>query len=177
MRQDEPTRSIVVGHTVIRLPAWRPSGATARFARTVLRRRKAVNKQINRRELLRSMAGSPVMAALGAGGLLTLLADRQAVAAGTAIPIVGVTSEVGDRGTMAGEAHRHTFGAIFTLKRINPNNGDITGDIIGQTQQVLSTGDEPEDFHVHFIRMQNVLISQTIPTFVADQHAHQLHVD
>ena len=118
-----------------------------------------------------------------APALVALLVAHAAVAhaenctGSGAIPIVGVTSEVGDRGTMAGEAHRHTFGAIFTLKRINPNNGDITGDIIGQTQQVLSTGDEPEDFHVHFIRMQNVLISQTIPTFVADQHAHQLHVD
>jgi hypothetical protein len=136
-----------------------------------------LNKQINRRDLLRSMAGSPVVAALSTGGLLTLLADRQAVAAGTALPIVGVTSEFGDRGTMAGEAHRHTFGAIFTLRSINPDNGNIVGDIVGQTQQVISTGDEPEDFHTHFIQMQHVLITQTIPTFVADQHAHQLHVD
>ena len=136
-----------------------------------------MNKSINRRDLLRSIAGSPVVATLGAGGLLTLLANRQAVAAGTSLPIVGFTSEFGDRGTQPGEAHRHTFGAIFTLKSINPDNGNITGDIIGQTQQVISTGDEPEDFHVHFIRMQGVLITQTIPTFVADQHAHQLHVD
>lgn len=54
---------------------------------------------------------------------------------------------------------------------------DIVGDIIGRTQLVISTGDEAEDFHVHFIRMQRVLISQPIPTLVADQHAHQPHVD
>ena len=136
-----------------------------------------MGKQISRRDLMKTMAGSPIVATLGSGGLLTLLANRQAVAAGTTIPIVGVTSETGDRGTMEGEAHRHTFGAIFTLKSINPDNGNITGDIIGRTQLVISTGDEAEDFHVHFSQMRNVLISQTIPTFVADQHIHQLRAD
>ena len=136
-----------------------------------------MGKQISRRGLVRSLAGTPVVATLGTGGLLTLLANRQAVAAGTAIPIAGVTSETGDRGTMEGEAHRHTFGAIFTMRSINPDNGNILGDIIGRTQLVVSTGDEREDFHVHFIQMRNVLISQTVPTLVADQHLHQLHVD
>ncbi len=135
-----------------------------------------MEKQIRRRDLLKSLAGTPVMTALGAGGLLTLLADRQAVAAGTVIAITGVTSEVGDRGG-PGEAHRHTFAAGFLLKHINPDNGQILGDIIGQTQLVVSTGHAPEDFHIHPIRMANVLIDQTILTIVADQHAHQLHVD
>ena len=136
-----------------------------------------MKNQINRRDLLRSLASTPVMTAVGAGGLLTLLANRQAVAAGTQIPIVGVTSEFGDRGHQPGEAHRHTFGALFILRSINPNNGTIRGDIIGQTQAVISTGDEPEDFHVHFIQMGNVVIAQTIATAVADEHAHLLEID
>jgi hypothetical protein len=54
---------------------------------------------------------------------------------------------------------------------------DIVGDTRGRTPLAISIGDEPEELRVHFIRRQQALISQTIPTLVADKHAHQRHVD
>ena len=57
------------------------------------RSRGATGSRISRRTLLRSSAGSAVVAAVGIGGLLELLANREAIAAGTVIAIVGVTRE------------------------------------------------------------------------------------
>jgi len=137
-----------------------------------------MEKQISRRELLKSGAGTAVLSAVGAGGLLSLLANRQAVAAGTILAIVGVTSEVGEHGAKSSEpAHRHTFDAAFILRSINPDNGVIRGDLFGQTRLVISTGHTREDFHIHAIRMRNVMIDDSVLTLVADEHRHQLHVD
>jgi hypothetical protein len=136
-----------------------------------------MDSQISRRKLLKSGAGTAVVSALGAGGLLELLANRKAVAAGTVIAVVGVTGETGDRGKASGEAHRHTFSASFIVKALNRHTGRILGDIIGRTGAVLSTGDGQEDFHIHNIRMMNVTIDEEILTLVADQHRHLLSVN
>jgi len=94
------------------------------------------------------------------------------------LAVVGVTSDVGDRNPKTeGAAHRHTFSAGFIFKSLNPNNGDILGDLIGQTNLVIQTGPDDEEFHVHPIRLFSVLIGQTADTLVRDMHAHSLHVD
>jgi hypothetical protein len=141
-------------------------------------RRTAMHSHISRRDLLKSAGGTTVVSAVGISGLLSLLANRQAVAAGHVIAIVGMTGEFGQRQSGAqNPAHRHTFAANFTLKSINPDTGVLLGDIFGTTGQVVSTGHDQEDFHVHPIQMSNVIIEQTIDTIVADMHFHTLHVD
>jgi hypothetical protein len=139
-----------------------------------------MESRISRRELLKSSAGTAVVSAVGAGGLLELLSNRKAVAAGAIIAIVGVTSEVGEHSAKADEpAHRHTFSAGFFVKSLNRSTGEIRGDIIGQTALTLSTGFVMEDAHVHLIRMKNVLLrlDSTIATLEADEHVHLLHVN
>ena len=136
-----------------------------------------MDSQINRRELIKSLVGTPVVSSIGVGGLLTLLANRQAVAANTEIPITGVTTETGNRGNAPGEPHRHTFTGIFTVQSINPDNGIILGSISGETQLVISTGDEEEDFHVHEISAGGIVIGHEIWTAIGDFHRHRLSVD
>jgi hypothetical protein len=137
-----------------------------------------MDTQLTRRELLKSGSTGTVIAAVGVGGLLSMLANRQAVAAGAIIAVVGVTSDVGDRNpNTPGAAHRHTFDAGFFVRSINPNTGVITGDLFGQTRLVIETGPDDEEFHIHPIRLLGVRIGDTVNTRVADFHAHSLHVD
>jgi hypothetical protein len=134
--------------------------------------------QISRRDLIRGAAGTTVVKAVGIGGLFSLLANRQAVAAGSVFMIVGFTGEVGQHQKGASEpAHRHSFTATFTLQQINPDNGVIIGDIAGQTVETIATGHNPEDAHVHPIQVASARIEQRIATGVEDGHFHRLHVD
>src|SRR5437867_4235124 len=55
--------------------------------------RAAKRRRVSRRGLLRSIAGNTVVSAVGIGGLLELLASREAIAVGTQITIDGVTRE------------------------------------------------------------------------------------
>src|SRR6476469_7938823 len=55
--------------------------------------RDAKVRRISRRRLFRSLAGNTVVSAIGVGGLLELLASREALAAGMQITIDGVTRE------------------------------------------------------------------------------------
>jgi len=133
---------------------------------------------MSRRELLKSVAGSKVVTAVGIGGLLALLENRQALAKekGTVIEIVGVTSEAGGRGG-PGEPHRHTFEADFRIESINPNTGQIRGLLLGETDEIIFTGSGTEAFHVHQIDVPNLLIGETVPTLLAFFHTHNLHAD
>jgi hypothetical protein len=139
-----------------------------------------MESRISRRELLKSSAGTAVVSAVGAAGLLELLSNRKAVAAGAIIAIVGVTSEVGEHSAKTVEpAHRHTFDAGFFVRSLNRSTGEIRGDIFGQTVLTLSTGFEIEDAHVHLIKMKNVLLrlDSTIVTLETDEHVHVLRVN
>src|SRR5438045_631558 len=53
--------------------------------------RDATERRISRRKLLSSTAGSAVVRVVGIGGLLELLANREAIAAGTVLALEGVT--------------------------------------------------------------------------------------
>lgn len=137
-----------------------------------------MEEKISRREILRSASGTAVVSAVGIGGLLSMLANRQAVAAGTTIAVVGVTDERGDRIlNTPGAAHRHTFRAGFIVKSINPDTGVIIGDLVGQTDLTLETGPHDEPPHRHPIRIMNAQIGGTVDTGVASFHAHSLRVD
>jgi len=137
-----------------------------------------MENRLSRREILRGASGSAVISAVGIGGLLSMLANRQAVAAGTVFAVVGVTSDEGDRiPSTPGAAHRHTFAAQFTVKSINPNTGVIIGDLQGITDKVIQTGPDEEEFHRHLIRILNAQIGGTVNTTVNDFHSHSLHVD
>jgi hypothetical protein len=137
-----------------------------------------MESQITRRDLIRSVAGTTVVRAVGISGLFSLLANRQAVAAGNVFQIEGITGEVGEHEAGADEpAHRHTFSAGFTVKEINPDNGFIIGDLSGRTFEVISTGHEPEDEHVHLILVRNARIEDQVNTTEADEHFHRLNVD
>lgn len=127
-----------------------------------------MGKEIRRRDLLKGMATSPVVATLGTGGLLSLLANRQAVAQGTVIEITGVT---------AGSGHVHTFTAGFRLRNINTETGVITGDIVGRTLATIATGGSPAQDHLHTVRMLGVQIGQSVNTSTDFFHAHSLQVD
>jgi hypothetical protein len=137
--------------------------------------RHATGTRISRRSLLRSSAGTGVVTAVGMGGLLELLANREAFAAGNVIAIVGVT-----RNQTGGTPHRHTFSVRFQVTEVTET--DITGNVFGRTEAVISTGDEKEEQHWH-------LIQSTVPvalgTFVLSgteneepmQHRHQVSIE
>src|SRR5436309_8208245 len=118
--------------------------------------RDATGARISRRKLLRSSAGTAVVATVGMSGLLELLSNREAFAAGMVIVIVGVTREP----NLSEETpHRHTFSVRFQITSISPapfpEGSVIMGNVAGRTEAVISTGSVPEDQHWHLIQMAN----------------------
>ena len=140
-------------------------------------RRGVTSTRISRRAVLRSTAGGAVIAAVGIGGLLELLAAREAIAAGMVIPIVGVTREP----FMAPDEtpHRHTFSVRFHVTDVSP--AAIMGTVAGRTQAVISTSSVEEEQHFHLIAIQSVSLEQLIVSGPENnepgEHAHELSIE
>ena len=137
----------------------------------------ATRFQISRRALLRSSAGGALLSAVGISGLLELLANREAIAAGMVIPIVGVTREP----FMAPEEtpHRHTFSVRFRVTDVSDTA--IMGTVVGRTHAVISTSAIKEEQHFHLVPSQSVSLEQLILTGPENnesgEHTHQVSVE
>ena len=129
-----------------------------------------------RRTLLRSGTGVVAVSTVGMSGLLELLTNRDAIAAGMVISIVGVTREP----FMDPEEtpHRHKFSARFTVTDVSPTA--IMGTVSGRAKRVISTGPEKEDRHFHVIPKQTISLEQFVLTGPendeAGEHSHQLSI-
>jgi hypothetical protein len=138
--------------------------------------RDARGHRISRRELLRSSAGTAVVSAVGIGGLLELLANREAIAAGMVLAIVGVTRE---RMPLSETPHRHTFSVRFQVTSVNSST--IMGNVSGRTEAVISTSSTREDQHFHLIQMPNISLEQLILSGPegneAGGHMHQVSIE
>jgi len=138
--------------------------------------RAAEGRQVSRRQLLRSVAGNTVVSAVGIGGLLELLANREALAAGTQISLLGVTRE---RTPLSETPHRHTFSASFQVTSVSPSA--ITGNVVGRADTVISTSAIKEEQHFHVFSLTNVSLEQLIFTGPEDNeaggHVHQLSIE
>lgn len=139
--------------------------------------RGATRFQISRRALLRSSAGGAVVSAVGIGGLLELLANREAIAAGMVIPIVGVTREP----FMAPDEtpHRHTFSGRFRVTDVSETA--IMGTVVGRTQAVISTSAVKEEQHFHLIPSQSISLEQVVlsgpENNESGEHTHELSIE
>jgi hypothetical protein len=100
------------------------------------RGRVATGSGFGRRAFLRSGTGIAAVSAVGISGLLELLANREALAAGNVIPIVGVTREP----FMAPDEtpHRHTFSVRFHVTDVSDTA--IMGIVVGRTESVIARG-------------------------------------
>jgi len=132
--------------------------------------------RISRRALFRYGSGTVVVAGVGLAGLLELLANREALAAGTVIPILGITREPDEA---AETPHRHTFSARFVVTSVSPSA--IIGDVSGRTQAVISTGSVKEDQHFHVIEgtdvaLEDLLLSGT-ENNEPDEHSHLVSIE
>ena len=114
----------------------------------------ATGSRMSRRELLRYSSRTAVVTAIGMAGLLDLLANREAIAQGMVIQLVGMTREPN---FPAETPHRHTFSARF-----RPTKSPIVGDVSGRTQAVISTGTEKEDQHFHVIQATGVELESLV---------------
>jgi len=139
-------------------------------------RRTAKERGISRRRLLGSMAGNTVISAVGIGGLLELLANREALAVGTQITLDGVTRE---RTPLSETPHRHLFSATFQVISVSPSA--ITGNVVGRAGHVISTSNVAEDDHFHVISWSNISLEQLIYTGPEDNepggHMHQVSIE
>src|SRR5437899_12838154 len=106
--------------------------------------RAAKGRRISRRRLFRSLAGNTVVSAVGIGGLLELLASREAIAVGTQITFLGVTRE---RTPLSETPHRHLFSINFQVTGVSPSA--ITGDAVGRSGTVISAGSVKLYEHFH----------------------------
>src|SRR3954447_2574115 len=90
------------------------------------RSRLGKGRTMSRRRLLGSISGNTVVAAVGIGGLLELLASRDAIAAGTQITIDGVTREPDEEEETP---HRHLFTVTFQVFSVSPTAimGSVNG--------------------------------------------------
>jgi hypothetical protein len=128
--------------------------------------RDAKVRRISRRRLFRSLAGNTVVSAIGVGGLLELLASREALAAGMQITIDGVTREP----NQADETpHRHLFTVTFQVTSISPTA--IMGNVNGRAGHVISTSSVPEDDHFHVIQWSGVSLEQLVLSGPEDNEA------
>ena len=132
--------------------------------------------RISRRALFRYGSGTVVVAGVGLAGLLELLANREALAAGTVIPILGITREPDEADETP---HRHTFSARFVVTSVSPSA--IIGDVSGRTQAVISTGSVKEDQHFHVIEgtdvaLEDLLLSGT-ENNEPDEHSHLVSIE
>jgi hypothetical protein len=141
------------------------------------RSRGATGSRISRRALLRSSAGSAVVSAVGIGGLLELLANREAIAAGMVIAMVGVTREPFSAPDET--PHRHTFSARFQVTDVSDTA--IIGTIVGRTARVISTGPVAEEQHFHLIPTQSVSLEDLIlsgpENNESGEHTHELSIE
>ena len=141
------------------------------------RTRVATGPQIGRRALLRSGAGIAAVSAVGMSGLLELLTNREALAAGMVIPLVGVTREP----FMDPDEtpHRHTFSARFRVTDVSETA--IMGSIWGRTARVISTGSETEEQHFHIISARNVSLEELVLSGPENneegEHTHQVSIE
>jgi hypothetical protein len=137
----------------------------------------ATGSRMSRRELFRYTSSSTaVITAIGTAGLLELLENREAIAQGMVIQIVGVTREP----NLPEETpHRHTFSARFEPTRITPST--IVGDVTGRTQAVISTGTVKEDQHFHDIEGTGVVLDALIlsgtENNVPGEHKHLVSIE
>jgi hypothetical protein len=117
-----------------------------------------------------------VVAYAGLAGLLELLEHREAIAAGTVIPLHGVTREPDEPEETP---HRHTFAARFVVTSVSPSA--IIGDVSGRTQAVISTGSEKEDQHFHLIEGTDVALEALVLSGTENnepgEHAHQVSIE
>jgi hypothetical protein len=113
----------------------------------------ATGSRMSRRELLRYSSRTAVVTAIGMAGLLELLGNREAIAQGMVIALLGVTREPNFPDETP---HRHTFSARFRPTKITTST--IVGDVSGRTQAVISTGSEKEDQHFHNIQGTGVIL-------------------
>jgi hypothetical protein len=138
--------------------------------------RDARGRRISRREILRSSAGTAVASAVGIGGLLELLANREAIAAGMVLAVVGVTRE---RMPLSETPHRHTFSVRFQVTSVTPSS--IIGNVSGRTEAVISTSSTREDQHFHIIQMGNASLEQLLLSGPegneAGGHVHQVSIE
>ena len=135
--------------------------------------------QISRRTLFRYGSGTVVVAGIGLAGLLELIENRQAIAAGTiaagtVIAIHGITREPDEADETP---HRHTFSARFVVTGVNP----IIGDVSGRTALVISTGPEKEDQHFHLIEGTGVPLEDLILSGTENnepgEHSHFVSIE
>jgi hypothetical protein len=138
--------------------------------------RGATGSRISRRALLRYGSGTAVVAGVGLAGLLELLEHREAIAAGTVIPIVGITREPDEAEETP---HRHTFSARFVVTSVSPSA--IIGDVSGRTQAVISTGSVQEDQHFHVIEGTDVELEALILSGTENnepgEHSHLVSIE
>jgi hypothetical protein len=136
--------------------------------------RPRITRRISRRELLRSGAGTTIVSAVGAAGLVELLANRAAIAQGQVIALTGVTRE---RIPGSETPHRHTFSATFTTTSISPSA--IIGNVSGGTTSLIQTSSVVEEGHFHRIQGIGVRLDHLIfsgpENNEAGEHVH--HVD
>src|SRR5262245_54021807 len=139
--------------------------------------RSVTGSRLSRRTLLRSSAGSAVVAAVGIGGLLELLANREAIAAGMVIAIVGVTREPFQAPDET--PHRHTVSARFRVTDVSA--AAIMGTVVGRTEAVISTSSVEEEQHFHLITRQSVSLEQIIlsgpENDESGEHTHELSIE
>lgn len=138
--------------------------------------RAATRSGISRRSMLRYGSGTAVIAGVGLAGLLELLEHREAIAAGTVIPLVGVTREPNEPEETP---HRHMFSARFRVTSVSPSA--IVGDVSGRTSAVISTGSVREDQHFHLIQATDVeletLILSGTENNEPDEHVHLVSLE
>src|SRR5215510_8785009 len=136
----------------------------------------ATGSRMSRRELLRYSSRTAVVTAIGMAGLLELLENREAIAQGMAIALVGVTREPNFPDETP---HRHTFSARFQPTKITAST--IVGDVSGRTQAVISTSSEKEDQHFHNIQGTGVILSTLILSGTENdlpgEHSHQVSIE
>ena len=138
--------------------------------------RGATGSGISRRMLLRYGSGTAVIAGIGLAGMLEILDDREAIAAGMVLGIHGITREPDEADETP---HRHAFAALFRVTSVSPSA--IVGDVSGRTSRVISTGTEREDQHFHRIKGTDVALETLILSGTEDdeegEHAHLVSLE
>ena len=136
----------------------------------------ASGSRISRRALFRYGSGTVVVAGIGLSGLMELLEKREAIAAGTVIPLHGITREPDEEEEIP---HRHTFSARFRVTSVSP--ASIIGDVSGRTERVISTGPEDEDQHFHVIEGTDVALEALLLSGTEnnepDEHSHLVSIE
>ena len=139
------------------------------------RSRVSTGSGFGRRAFLRSGTGIVAVSAVGISGLLELLANREALAVGMVIPIVGVTREP----FMDPDEtpHRHTFSVRFHVTDVST----MMGTVVGRTERVISTSSVIEEQHFHLIPAQSVSLEDLILSGPENEeegeHTHEVSIE